>query len=806
MGGCSLKQCAPGDEREGSRLAALDGFRGLLVVLVVAYHAFPGVMPGGFMAVSAFFVLSGFLISRKWVSRASSGAPLEWRRFYQHRARRLMPSIAVTVAGTVLAVVAVGTWGQRSYLRGDAIAAVLGLANLRQIDVGSDYFGAGRGADPLAHFWSLSIEEQFYLVFPLTVGFLARLGAVRRRWMPAAFVTLAVFSWVIQYSLRSDALLAYLRTDARVGEILIGAALGSWLALGPRANTILGSTRRVASQALPALLLSMVAIAALVRSGNRYLFPFGFIVTSAVAGAIILACVAQSEVAPCEHSGPNATERPRAPTSWGMALLCARPMRYLGAISFVWYLVHVPVLALARFPLPRHLATLVAVGLSFAMAALIHVGVEMPVLNGQRRWPLRMPLVSAGALGAAVVMLALIAPPLTEAVNGPTPILLSQAAEDGRIANVVTEAPQESGPVMVVEVQNSSRAAPALRRSLGDDAVHSIRAECTPACSIDQAGLIAQADQIGASAVVFDVSELPAKTQEVVPLWNEVFHPGGSDVLAAMRLRLPTVVVARPDSISVYGLDPDVGTDTSAAALADRRRWFSYWDAIGAEGDLVDGRIEPDEALADRIASVIGVDPTARRLVVFGDSTARDFSLALGANQRRLGNVRLRTLGWFGCGITESVDRTEAKHRVCVEARDKLLAEPPAPGTVLLVMVGPTDSVTAAESGVAAVAEEYRKFASEAADAGYDLLWANVPCRSSETGLTVDVESLNRAIDELNHTIDSLDVDQLDLHRHFCEPGPADPLEIRPDGMHLSTVGGQWLLDQTIDEIRQKLE
>ena len=228
------------DERaveRGSRPArlghepALDGLRGLAVVGVLVFHG--GYLQGGYLGVDAFFVLSGFLITSLLLVEATGSGGVSLGRFWARRAWRLLPALAC-VLGFVALYAAV--WAQPNELatiRGDAIATLLYVANWHQIATSNDYFVLFRSPSPLDHTWSLAIEEQFYVVWPLVIWLVvrARRGSNLARRVLGVCCGLAVASVVwAQIAYRWwGATRVYYGTDTRAAAILFGAALAAWL-------------------------------------------------------------------------------------------------------------------------------------------------------------------------------------------------------------------------------------------------------------------------------------------------------------------------------------------------------------------------------------------------------------------------------------------------------------------------------------------------------------------------------------------------------------------------------------------------
>ncbi|HLZ37365.1 MAG TPA: acyltransferase, partial [Mycobacteriales bacterium] len=206
----------------GGRLRALDGVRGLAVLAVLFFHAGMPWAHGGFLGVDTFFVLSGYLITvlllREW--RETGGVSL--RRFWARRARRLLPALLLVLAALAAYAATLPT-EVRPRLRGDALATLGYVANWRFIFSGQSYFDQFSQPSPLRHMWSLAIEEQFYLVWPLVVFACLRLGRGRRRILVGVAAAGVVVSTLVMAALydSTDPSRAYYGTDSRMHTILI---------------------------------------------------------------------------------------------------------------------------------------------------------------------------------------------------------------------------------------------------------------------------------------------------------------------------------------------------------------------------------------------------------------------------------------------------------------------------------------------------------------------------------------------------------------------------------------------------------
>ncbi|HET9471382.1 MAG TPA: acyltransferase, partial [Usitatibacter sp.] len=207
--------------------AALDSLRALAVLAVIAYHYDASWARGGFLGVDLFFVLSGFLITTLLI--------LEWRRsnriatgrFWGRRARRLLPALMILlVLVAVITVNVIDPW-KRAGVRNDGLASLFYVANWRFVAAKQGYFELFSAPSPLRHMWSLAIEEQFYLVWPLVTYAALRAGRGSLRLLAivcAGGIALSIAVMAIVYK-AGDPSRAYYGTDARAHTILLGALL-----------------------------------------------------------------------------------------------------------------------------------------------------------------------------------------------------------------------------------------------------------------------------------------------------------------------------------------------------------------------------------------------------------------------------------------------------------------------------------------------------------------------------------------------------------------------------------------------------
>ena len=329
-----------GSPRFDSRVAPLDGVRGIAILAIMAFHSgVPGLDVGGYFGVDAFFVLSGFLITLILLQEWNRSQAIRLGRFYAGRARRLVPGLLVMLIGVALFVAFVAPPGQYPGFRNDALSVLGYFSNWHFLSTGVNYFARTAAPSLLTHTWSLAIEEQFYLVWPLMV--MAVLWPTRRRRNRGLTLllcvslsgTLASCGWMAHlYRAGATQTRLYYGTDTHAQSILVGCALAVVLTM-IKERRGLNSFVPVAESAKARWILSIGGVVAAlglawqwthVGNSDPFAYQGGYLV-GALLAALVLASVS------CAPSGPLA------------AVLSMRWLRYVGTISYGMYLWYFPV-------------------------------------------------------------------------------------------------------------------------------------------------------------------------------------------------------------------------------------------------------------------------------------------------------------------------------------------------------------------------------------------------------------------------------------------------------------------------------
>ncbi|HYO20445.1 MAG TPA: acyltransferase family protein [Dermatophilaceae bacterium] len=389
----------PEGAQRGEIRGDIEGLRAVAVLTVLLYHAGAPFLPGGFIGVDVFFVISGFLITTLLVRELVSRGTVSLPRFYARRAKRLLPASAAVLVFVVLATPLLLPRTRWVGTAWDVVASSLYGVNWRLAAQSVDYLAAGEAASPVQHFWSLAVEEQFYLVWPLLLLLATwRARALRRRHhhlhgrvgghpgtttltrsllLGLAVIAVPSLAWSIHLTATSAGP-AYFVTTTRVWEL----AIGGGVAIG--AAGLAALPRGVASAMGWAGLASVVGTAFILTTATP--FPGWVALVPTLGTAAVIA------------SGPASGR------SGPVRILGSAPMRWVGGLSYSLYLWHWPLLVLAtarlgeRLTLSQGLAVVLA---SFVPAYLSRRYVEEPI---RRARPLAARPMLALRLGLACTL------------------------------------------------------------------------------------------------------------------------------------------------------------------------------------------------------------------------------------------------------------------------------------------------------------------------------------------------------------------------------------------------------------------
>lgn len=418
-------------------MPALDGLRGLAVIAVVVFHV--GHLKGGYLGVDLFFVLSGFLITSLLLTEGAATGRIGLIRFWERRARRLLPALAVMLVGVAAYAKFAAFPSELHRIRWDGIATMLYVANWREVFTKVDYWSLFISPSPLNHTWSLAIEEQFYLIWPLV--FLGLVALARRR-EPMRH-QLATYTLIVAIILGIASLTAtlvigsgaswsqvvggdpgwnrvYFGTDTRAFAILAGAAVA---ATSVRFGSVPeGRQRRLLETAGVLSAIGLGFAWSRLGEGSSFLHHGGLAACSLAAAVVLTAA---------SHPRPGFLAR----------VLSWRPLRAMGLISYGVYLYHWPIIVWLnreRTGLGGWSLVFLQVGTTLFLSTISYLVVEQPIRRGSR-WSRPVvtviPVIAFSSVGVLLVL----------TTTGYLPL------NEPRVPNGVTKAaPSPNGPRIMV--------------------------------------------------------------------------------------------------------------------------------------------------------------------------------------------------------------------------------------------------------------------------------------------------------------------------------------------------------------------
>ena len=388
------------------RRSDLQGVRAIAVLLVVLSHAGVNFLQGGFIGVDVFFVLSGFLITGLLIREADTSKAISFIGFYSRRARRILPTAALTLVATDIAAYFLLNMIRARDTVIDSIYAATFTINFRLANQGADYFAQGQPSSPIRQFWSLAVEEQFYVVWPILIVIALFVVKPPSSWKraqsgrprPTAKTTInigrrlaiaigllggASFLWSIYYT-NSVPNAAFFSTYTRIWELALGAGLALAAGLAPKLSVNLRA-------GLGWVGLIAVLAAAVLFTGDTP-FPGYAALLPTVGAALVIFCGIPAENARFASAG----------------LLGSLPMRYIGDRSYTLYLLHWPILTIATqhaghdLGVGTNLLLVLAAGL---LSIVVYKFFENPIRHSRWNPPSKaLLLVPASILSVLIVV------------------------------------------------------------------------------------------------------------------------------------------------------------------------------------------------------------------------------------------------------------------------------------------------------------------------------------------------------------------------------------------------------------------
>jgi peptidoglycan/LPS O-acetylase OafA/YrhL len=384
------------------RINALDGLRAFALLIIMGYHFGLGWLQGGFFSLDIFYVLSGYLITGLLLSEYRKRGRIKLSAFWLRRARRLLPALLIVLVVVALVVRLAEPAGLYPDLRMSSLSALFYFSNWWQIAASGNYFVATGAVYPLTHTWSLAVEEQFYLVWPLVAFAVMHFSRVFARGVRVLLVLSvagavgSALEMAFLYSPTTNITRLYFGTDTHAQSILVGSVLACSMTIIQMRRGKEGMAPAASSPTLRGLMIVLglagfagtLTLTYTFQGTAAFDYRGGFMLSALSAAAIIIAAV-------CVPGGPIAR------------VLSFRVLVWLGTISYGGYLWHYPVfiyLDQARTGLTGISLLIVRFATTFALAAASYYLVERPVMYGGFWRSLKAVLPAAALMVGTVVV------------------------------------------------------------------------------------------------------------------------------------------------------------------------------------------------------------------------------------------------------------------------------------------------------------------------------------------------------------------------------------------------------------------
>ena len=415
-------------------MPALDGIRAISILGIMANHGGFAWATGGVISVNVFFVLSGFLITLLLMKEWTRSGTIRLRAFWARRARRLLPALFVLLGAIGLYLVFLAPSGTQVSLRGDGLATLLYFSNWHQILTGQSYFAQVSALSPLLHTWTLAIEEQFYVVWPIVVVVVLKLSRSPRVLMAIAVIGVlaSALEMALLFHPGADPSRIYYGTDTRAQDILTGAALGILLFKRPRASS---PRARIAFSWVAVMAAAVFAVEWMrINSSLNLTYRGGFLLADVMVALVICGVT-------------------MAPAGLPARLLSFGPLTFIGRISYGLYLWHWPVFLVlnkSRTGLEDWSLFILRIAVTFVIAVVSWYLVETPVrqmtFGSLRSWA----WVPVGAVAVTGVLFV-----TTSSSSAETNILLNPRTVRAQLLDYQTSAFPKGNRLRVLVVGDS---------------------------------------------------------------------------------------------------------------------------------------------------------------------------------------------------------------------------------------------------------------------------------------------------------------------------------------------------------------